>query len=245
MKEGAAKWKIGDSQKEFDVEMELLPDQDGGEVEMPSAAGWIDAVVEKPVNYLNSKISPSSMEGKDAGSAIGEKVEIGAGIGVTVFSKPEELGNCVHSYLAVAEIEKDECQQLAKKVVRQWGVESVMAFDKLVRAGKQLRTFIDKRWAGAKIYTEVPMSFELPTGQVSEGFIDMLVETKDGYVIIDHKMVRSFEEEKLKVAYGAQLQCYRNAVEKATGKKVLQTFLHLPNQGICMELKYYPIAKDI
>jgi ATP-dependent exoDNAse (exonuclease V) beta subunit len=246
MKEGAAKWKIGDSQKEFDVEMELLPDQDGGEVEMPSAAGWRDAVVEKPVNYLNSKISPSSMEGKDAGAAIGEKVEIGAGIGVTVFSNPEELGNCVHSYLAVAEIEKDECQQLAEKVVRQWGVESVMAFDKLVRAGEQLRTFIDERWAGAKIHTEVPMSFELSTGQVSEGFIDMLVETKDGYVIIDHKMVRPFEEEKLKVTYGAQLQCYRNAVEKATGKKVLQTFLHLPNQGVCMELKnYHPIAKDI
>jgi ATP-dependent exoDNAse (exonuclease V) beta subunit len=245
MKEGAAKWKIGDSSQEFDVEMELLPDYVGAEADMPSATGWSDTVVEKSVTYLNSRISPSSMEGTDIGAVIGEKVEIGEGIGLTAFSKPEELGNCVHSYLAVAEIEKDECQQLAKKVVRQWGVESVMAFDKLVRAGEQLRTFIDERWAGAKIYTEVPMSFELPTGQVSEGFIDMLVETKDGYVIIDHKMVRSFEEEKLKVAYGAQLQCYRNAVEKATGKNVLQTFLHLPNQGICMELKHYPIAKDI
>jgi ATP-dependent exoDNAse (exonuclease V) beta subunit len=237
MKEGSAKWKIGDSQKEFDVEMELLPDQDGGDAEMPSAAGWIDAIVEKPVNYLNSKFSPSSMEGKDVGAAIGEKVEIGEGIGVTAFSKPEELGDCVHSYLAVAEIEKDGGQQLAEKVVRQWGVETIMEHDKLVLAGKQLRGFIDGRWAGATIHTEVPMSVELPTGQTSEGFIDMLVETQDGYIIIDHKMVRTLNEEKLKIAYGAQLQCYRNAVEKATGKKVLQTFLHLPNQGICLELK--------
>jgi ATP-dependent exoDNAse (exonuclease V) beta subunit len=246
MKEGAAKWKIGDSSQEFDVEMELLPDYVGAEADMPSATGWSDTVVEKPVTYLNSRISPSSMEGADIGAVIGEKVEIGEGIGLTAFSKPEEVGDCVHSYLAVAVPEKEDSLQLAEKIARQWGVESVMAFDKLVRAGKQLRTFIDKRWAGAKIYTEVPMSFELPTGQVSEGFIDMLVETKDGYVIIDHKMVRSFEEEKLKVAYGAQLQCYRNAVEKATGKKVLQTFLHLPNQGVCMELKNcHPIAKDI
>jgi ATP-dependent exoDNAse (exonuclease V) beta subunit len=65
----------------------------------------------------------------------------------------------------------------------------------------------------------------------------MLLETKDGYVIIDHKMVRALGEEKLRVAYAVQLQCYRMAVEKATGKKVLQTFLHLPNQGVCLELK--------
>ena len=81
------------------------------------------------------------------------------------------------------------------------------------------------------------MSVMLPTGQVSEGFIDMLVETEAGYVIIDHKMIRSYEKEKLRTDYGIQLQCYRMAVEKATGKKVLQTFLHLPNQGICLELK--------
>ena len=235
MKEGAAKWKIGDCQREFDVEMELLPDQ----VETPSqtpAAGWSDTLVAKPAPRLAFRVSPSSMEGTDVGASIGGKADIGKGMDVTVFSKPSDLGDCVHAYIAVAVPAKDENLQLAKKVVAQWGVEDVVDVGRLVRAWKDLRAFIDKKWPGAVIHTEVPMSVMLPTGQVSEGFIDMLLETEAGYVIIDHKMVRSFESEKLRTDYGIQLQCYRMAVEKATGKKVLQTFLHLPNQGICLEL---------
>ena len=231
-----AKWRIGDSQREFDVEMELLPDQDGGGKQI-AATGWTDSIVDNPAPRPNSRVSPSSIEGTDVGAVIGEKAEIGTGMGVTVFSKPSDLGDCVHSYMAVAVVEKGGSLELAEKVVRQWGVATALSADKLVSAGKGLRAFIERRWPGAVIHTEVPMSVELPTEQVSEGFIDMLLETKDGYVIIDHKMVRALEEEKLRVAYGVQLQCYRMAVEKATGKKVLQTFLHLPNQGICLELK--------
>jgi ATP-dependent exoDNAse (exonuclease V) beta subunit len=143
MKEGAAKWKIGDSSQEFDVEMELLPDYVGAEADMPSATGWSDTVVEKSVTYLNSRISPSSMEGTDIGAVIGEKVEIGEGIGLTAFSKPEEVGDCVHSYLAVAVPEKEDSLQLAEKIARQWGVETIIEHDKLVLAGTQLREFID------------------------------------------------------------------------------------------------------
>ena len=234
--ETSAKWRIGNSHREFDVEMELLPDQDGDGNQM-NAVGWSDSIVESPANRLSFRISPSSMEGTDVGAVIGEKAEIGTGMGVTMFSKPSDLGDCVHSYMAVAVAAKDEIPKLAEKVVQQWGVAAALPADKLVSAGKDLRAFIERRWPGAVIHTEVPMSVEHPTGQVSEGFIDMLLETKDGYVIIDHKMVRALEEEKLRVAYGVQLQCYRMAVEKATGKKVLQTFLHLPNQGICLELK--------
>ena len=236
MQEGTTKWKIGDSQREFDVEMELLPDQ----VEPQSqtfAAGWSDTLVAKPAPRPACRVSPSSMEGADVGAiAVGE-ADIGEGMGVTVFSKPSDLGDCVHAYMAVAVPAQDENLQLAEKVVAQWGVADALDAGRLVSAGKYLREFIDRNWPGAVIHTEVPMSILLPTGQVSEGFIDMLLETEAGYVIIDHKMIRSYEKEKLRTDYGIQLQCYRMAVEKATGKKVLQTFLHLPNQGICLELK--------
>ena len=237
MKEGAAKWKIGDCQREFDVEMELFPDQAGGGDHVP-IAGWSDPLVAKPAPRLAFRVSPSSMEGTDVGAIISdEEVGIGEGMGVTVFSKPSDLGDCVHAYMAVAVPAKGENRHLAEKVAAQWGVAAALDAGRLVSAGKGLRTFIDEHWPDAVIHTEVPMSVMLPTGQVSEGFIDMLVETEAGYVIIDHKMIRSYEKEKLRTDYGIQLQCYRMAVEKATGKKVLQTFLHLPNQGICLELK--------
>ena len=235
--EGRAKWKIGGSAREFDVEMELLPNSAGGD-DKSSKPGWADVVPpDSQRQHLAFRVSPSSMEGADVGAAVGEKIQIGSGMGVTVFARPSDLGDCIHAYMAVAVPSKDESDELAKGVIARWQLADVMDADRLVQAGKHLRELIEKKWPGAIVHTEVPMSVVLPTGQVSEGFIDMLLETESGYVIIDHKMLRSLDEDKVKVDFGVQLLCYKMAVEAATGKKVLQMFLHLPNQGVCLELK--------
>ena len=100
--------------------MELLPDQDGDGNRM-NAVGWTDSIVDNPAPRPNFRVSPSSMEGTDVGAVIGENVKIGTGMGVMVFSKPSDLGDCVHSYMAVAVAENDESPKLAEKVVQQWG----------------------------------------------------------------------------------------------------------------------------
>ena len=234
--EANAKWRIGDCQRKFDVDMELLPDRDAVE-DMAHVAGWSDAVAADTPCHPPFRVSPSSMEGTEVGAVVGQEVRTGDGMGVATFSRASELGDCVHAYMAVSVPGKDESRQLAERVVGQWKLSAEVDADRLVLAAKGLRAFIDDRWPGAVVHAEVPMSIVLPTGEVSEGFIDMLLETANGYVVIDHKMVRSFDAEKLRTDYGVQLQCYAMAVEKATGKKVLQTFLHLPNQGVCLELK--------
>ena len=216
--------------------MELLPDRNEEE-DIAPVAGWSDAVVAEVPCYPPFRVSPSSMEGTDVGAVVGEEVRIGDGMGVVAFSRASELGDCVHAYMAVLVLGKDDGRQLAERVVGQWKLSAELDADRLVLAGKGLRAFIDERWPGVVVHAEVPMSVVLPSGEVSEGFIDMLLEAANGYVVIDHKMVRSFDAEKLRTDYGVQLQCYAMAVEKATGKKVLQTFLHLPNQGVCLELK--------
>ena len=232
-----AKWHIGDSRREFDVEMELLPER-AANSGMTTVEGWSDPVTADAAGCRPSfRFSPSSMEGVDVGAAVGEKIQIGSGMGVTVFARPSDLGDCIHAYMAVAVPSKDESDELAKGVITRWQLADVIDADRLVQAGKHLRELIEKKWTGAIVHTEVPMSVTLPTGQVSEGFIDMLLETESGYVIIDHKMLRSLDEGKVKVDFGVQLLCYKMAVEMATGKQVLQTFLHLPNQGVCLGLQ--------
>lgn len=235
--EARAKWNIGNCTREFEVEMELLPEIGEGDYKI-SAGGWSDIVLAGAACRRPSfRVSPSSMEGVDVGAVIGEKIDIGSSMGVTIFSRPSELGDCVHAYMAVSVPAKDASMALAEGVIARWQMADVLDVDKLVQAGNRLSSLIEERWPRAIVHTEVPMSVVLPSGQVSEGFVDMLLETEKGYVIIDHKMLRSLDEEKARADYGIQLQCYKMAVEAATGKKVLQTFLHLPNQGVCLELK--------
>jgi ATP-dependent helicase/nuclease subunit A len=68
------------------------------------------------------------------------------------------------------------------------------------------------------------------TGQILQGWIDLLVETPDGFVIIDHKssMGSAKRMQEIAAAYSGQLDAYASAVEGATGKKVLEKWLFLP-----------------
>lgn len=46
-----------------------------------------------------------------------------------------------------------------------------------------------------------------------------------------------FDAGKYAARYAGQLRLYRKAVEAATGKTVRQTVIHLPNLGMCFEVK--------
>lgn len=71
-------------------------------------------------------------------------------------------------------------------------------------------------------------------GQILQGWIDLLVETPDGFVIIDHKssMGSANRLQEIAEAYSGQLDGYARAVEAATGKKVLEKWLFLPVIGM-------------
>ena len=64
-----------------------------------------------------------------------------------------------------------------------------------------------------------------------QGWVDMLLETPTGYVDIDHKSYVGADAREYVKKYAAQLAIYRQAVEKATGKDVVATLLHMPMLG--------------
>jgi len=71
-----------------------------------------------------------------------------------------------------------------------------------------------------------------------QGWIDLLVETADGYVIIDHKSYPGTDNEERVKEYAPQLRAYKEAVEKATGKPVIELLLHLPVSGLILEIDF-------
>ena len=68
------------------------------------------------------------------------------------------------------------------------------------------------------------------TGSVSTGIIDMLVETTDGYLVIDHKTDRATGEAYMFEHYLPQLLSYKDALQKM-GKTVIGIGLNLANEG--------------
>lgn len=232
---GSVKWKIGDCEREFDVEMELLPDRQESN-DRVTPCGLVDDISGQFVSHPPARIAPSSLEGGDSTGVRGQELKLPARMSLTKESYSSDLGECFHAYMAVAVPGTDD-KSLARGLVERWGVANVLSANELVAAGKRLKDWICHTLSPKSIHTEVPMHFKHPNGQVSEGFIDVLVEREDeSFVIIDHKVISNQSAETCVKTYSAQQEVYRNAVRTACGASC-QVYLHLPVQGKLVEVK--------
>ena len=70
----------------------------------------------------------------------------------------------------------------------------------------------------------------LPNGQVMHGRIDLLLETGEGWVLLDHKANPAPRDrwDQVAVDHGGQLSVYADALARATGRTVAETWIILP-----------------
>ena len=150
----------------------------------------------------------------------------------------DKLGNAVHAYFAAEYKVKaeEERPKLAKDIVENWGMEEFIGYTDLVGAGDRLNGFLDEKYPGGKAFREWPMFMKNDKGQVIQGWIDMLIETKEGYVIIDHKDYPGTDVLERAEKYNPQLLAYKEAVEKSTGRPVVDILLHFPISGFILKL---------
>jgi ATP-dependent exoDNAse (exonuclease V) beta subunit len=70
-----------------------------------------------------------------------------------------------------------------------------------------------------------------------EGWIDLLLEGPDGFVLVDHKTYPGNDPAgHIREKYLGQMAAYREAVSAATGKPVLRTLIHFPALGRVCEI---------
>jgi ATP-dependent exoDNAse (exonuclease V) beta subunit len=70
-----------------------------------------------------------------------------------------------------------------------------------------------------------------------EGWIDLLLEGPDGYVLVDHKTYPGNDPDgHIREKYLGQMAAYRGAVLAATGKPVVRTLIHFPALGSVYEV---------
>ena len=126
----------------------------------------------------------------------------------------------------------------AAQALQNWQVDGFKP-EALVLAAERLQEFVEKSF-GADCVWQREWPIHLKVGdQKASGWIDLLVETAEGYVIIDHKGFPGNHEDSGKKAleYGPQLALYKEALEKATGRPVLKTFIHMPIVGTMVEIR--------
>jgi ATP-dependent exoDNAse (exonuclease V) beta subunit len=92
------------------------------------------------------------------------------------------------------------------------------------------RAWLGARWPDAEVRTEVPVESRLANGQILTGRIDLLVDTREGGVLVDHKASAQPREKwpEVAVQYAGQLAAYAEAIERASGEKVIERWLFFP-----------------
>ena len=88
-----------------------------------------------------------------------------------------------------------------------------------------------------QLEVEVPVSHRRKDGRVVKGFVDLLAETPDGWLVIDHKSSpqprSAWAHEALK--HAGQLGAYRDALV-AAGRTVAGCFVHFAVTGALVRI---------
>ena len=81
---------------------------------------------------------------------------------------------------------------------------------------------------------EWPVLRRLPEGTVLRCVADLVLDTEEGLVLFDHKSFPGNREQAAERAaeYAGQLAAYGNALTQATGKPIVDAFIHLPVSGL-------------
>ena len=160
---------------------------------------------------------------------------------VAIVGNPDmnNLGNAVHAFMCCDcdGISAADKEAIAQNLLEAHGVSASLRATDLVSIHSRFMAYIRNRWPGAKILREWPLSFKVGSLGL-HGAADLVLETPAGYVIIDHKTFPGGEIALLKKAksFAGQLTAYRKALEKATTKPVVSTWINFPISGYLVNI---------
>ncbi len=227
-----------------------IADWAGNQIEVTERIGESSAPVSRPVKlgfgykkrvkkeYQPAFVSASSLQ---VVGEIGPVEEIGKRIQLSGSPHMQFLGEAVHTFLGADNVKMviDDRINCATKVLNRWGVGEHLEAVALVSASTSLYSWVNQKWPGAVWHCEYPVALKRKNGTIVSGVIDLLLETTKGFVIIDHKSFPgSVEDAQMKAAgFAGQLGVYAEAVEKATGRDLIGSYIHLPIIGLAMEVQ--------
>lgn len=88
------------------------------------------------------------------------------------------------------------------------------------------------------MHTELPFTMQLDDGALRQGAIDLVIETDEGWIVVDHKSNPRPSSNWLDIAveYSGQVAAYKQVIERLSEKPVRRTLIHFSVSGGLVEL---------
>ena len=173
-------------------------------------------------------------------AAIGEVLAFGERIAVRG-DELTDVGSGLHTVIAaelVNPLAAAEAVARAEAILAAWHIDLRLDAADAVAAAERFRAFLRERFAPTALQVEAPVFHRLRDGRVVRGFVDLLAETADGWLVIDHKSSpqskATWRREAL--AYAGQLAAYRDALV-AANRKVAGCWVHFAVTGGLVEVR--------
>jgi ATP-dependent helicase/nuclease subunit A len=192
--------------------------------------------VRLPLNF-----NPSSAQDRPATvlekCSVGERIAVAPGVNVSV------LGTAIHDCLALSFANKvvPLTEAEVERILTAFEVTQYVSAAAVLRQVRAFHSWIEDRWPGVQPHSEIEVQSLLESGQVLNGRIDLLLETEQSWILIDHKSSQLAPKhwDQLAVEYGAQIGAYADAVEQASHKDVLESWIFLPIAGGALRLRLF------
>ena len=204
---------------------------------LPYSPRWFER--RERVEYPAKYVQPSSVEPKD-GASVGEIIEIGERV-VLKGNAMADVGNGLHAVIAadlVNPLPDAQAVGRAADLLAGHGAAEHLDAKDAVAIARRFARCLEERFQVTAVQVEVPISHALDDGRVLRGFVDVLAETEQGWLVIDHKSSpqprAKWPEEAMK--YSGQMTTYHNALA-AVGLDVAGCFLHFAITGGIVEVR--------
>jgi ATP-dependent helicase/nuclease subunit A len=154
----------------------------------------------------------------------------------------DAVGSALHAFLAadLQELAARARTARAERLLAAAGLLGLLSPDALTQAGDNLRIWLDARFPGVVWQREVPVTAAIATplgARRVNGTIDLLLETADGVVLIDHKSYPGARDtwQAKATEFAPQLAAYAEALRLA-GKRVFEVWIHFTVGGGAVRL---------
>ncbi|HET6471146.1 MAG TPA: UvrD-helicase domain-containing protein [Pseudomonadales bacterium] len=203
----------------------------------PYAPRWFEPRTRAPAP-LREIVSPSRAVPVD-GARVVETIDLGARVAIRG-DDMALIGNALHRIIAAELVDPNRADAIerAQAILAAGGAAAFVDATEAVESARRFRAFVDARLRPIRVVAEWPIVHALDNGQTLRGWIDVLVETAEGWVVIDHKSSprpkRDWTAEALE--HSGQIACYRSMVAAAGRPLAPSAWIHFPVGGGMLRL---------
>ncbi len=192
----------------------------------------------RPQEHAPAYLQPSALM---QSGLVGDVVSIGERITLRSHDvHMDHVGEAIHGFFAADRKGYSLKQRLdmANGLLERWRVGNALSAESVVAGSDNLYTWIDANWKDAKYRREWPLTYRNEQGTILRGNADLVLQTNEGFIIIDHKSFPGNREQALERCrqYSGQIKAYAEAVIKGTGQPVRASYIHLPVSGMMVEM---------